>query len=305
MEAVFARREHGGHRVVLSPKGYEVEWPTGSRVYPSARQLLIALVNRNPDPPKGAADHRLTFDRYFRRGKYQSWVPPQDTLALFQPDPPNQISIPTPKPLRVDSSLTVLVEEPEIKLGIDLENRSIEVRKLFYAGFSRKMLAKGYDPEDVLQDVYVALAVRNRGKCPFDPRKSSFSHYVYMVCGCVCSNYHRRYGRLTRNEQFGVPVVGEDEYSDVANADLAVEEAGQEDAYQLLSATSTLTIRVVEEAPLAGIDPTLAERCIEFLFEGWRYREISEVMGCSIGKVSEAVKFVRKVATEWRAEMGI
>jgi DNA-directed RNA polymerase specialized sigma24 family protein len=126
-----------------------------------------------------------------------------------------------------------------------------------------------------------------------------------MVCGCVCSNYHRRYGRLTRNEQFGVPVVGEDEYSDVANADLAVEEAGQEDAYQLLSATSTLTIRVVEEAPLAGIDPTLAERCIEFLFEGWRYREISEVMGCSIGKVSEAVKFVRKVATEWRAEMGI
>lgn len=82
-------------------------------------------------------------------------------------------------------------------LGIDLgpTGRGHEVRKLLYAGFGLRMARSGYDPEDVLQEVYRALVVRNRGKCPFDARKSSFGHYVHMVISCVLSNYHRRENR--------------------------------------------------------------------------------------------------------------
>ena len=80
-------------------------------------------------------------------------------------------------------------------LGIDLDRRGVEVRRLLHAGFGLRMARGGYDPEDVLQEVYRGILVRNRGKCPFDPAKSSFGHYVHMVIECVLSNYHRRESR--------------------------------------------------------------------------------------------------------------
>lgn len=85
-------------------------------------------------------------------------------------------------------------------LGIDLERRGVEVRKLLHAGFGLRMTLGGYDPADVLQEVYRGILVRNRGKCPFDPKKSSFGHYVHMVIDCVLSNYHRREKRRSSSE---------------------------------------------------------------------------------------------------------
>lgn len=76
--------------------------------------------------------------------------------------------------------------------GIDLAKRGHEVRKLLYAGFGFRMARAGYDPEEVLQEVYRGILVRNQGKCPFDGQKSSFGHYVHMVISCVLSNYHRK-----------------------------------------------------------------------------------------------------------------
>lgn len=84
---------------------------------------------------------------------------------------------------------------PPSGLGIDLARRGVEVRRLLHAGFGLRMARAGYDPEDVLQEVYRGILVRNRGKCPFDVRRSSFGHYVHMVIECVLSNYHRRESR--------------------------------------------------------------------------------------------------------------
>jgi len=89
---------------------------------------------------------------------------------------------------------------PPVAVGIDLAVRGIEVRKLLYAGFGLRMARAGYDPEEVLQEVYRGLLVRNRGKCPFDVRKSSFGHYVHMVIECILSNYHRRESRRRESE---------------------------------------------------------------------------------------------------------
>ena len=95
-----------------------------------------------------------------------------------------------------------------VRLGIDLDRRGVEVRRLLYAGFGMRMARAGYDPEDVLQEVYRGILVRNRGRCPFDARKSSFGHYVHMVIECILSNYHRRESRRRASECVSLDDVG-------------------------------------------------------------------------------------------------
>lgn len=85
-------------------------------------------------------------------------------------------------------------------LGIDLDKRGIEVRKLFYAAFARGLVKDGYDPEEALQEVYKGLLARNLGKCPFDVTKSSFGHYVHIVTRCVLANYIRKEKRRSFHE---------------------------------------------------------------------------------------------------------
>ncbi len=78
-------------------------------------------------------------------------------------------------------------------LGIDLALRGHEVQKLFYSGgFTGTLLREGIDPEEFLQEVYRGLLARNRGRCPWDAKKSSFGHYVHIVIRCVLSNHLRR-----------------------------------------------------------------------------------------------------------------
>ena len=93
-------------------------------------------------------------------------------------------------------------------LGIDLSVRGHEVRKLFYAGgFKPVLLREGIDPDEFLQEVYRGLLARNRGKCPWDHKKSSFGHYVHIVIRCVLSNYLRR--ERLRDSREGVTDDGE------------------------------------------------------------------------------------------------
>lgn len=88
-------------------------------------------------------------------------------------------------------------------LGIDIQKRGTEVRKLLMAGFGGTIQKNGWDVEDLLQEVYLGILTRNKGACPWDESKSSFGHYVYMVCRCVVANYGRKQGRI-RREQVGV-----------------------------------------------------------------------------------------------------
>jgi DNA-directed RNA polymerase specialized sigma24 family protein len=93
-----------------------------------------------------------------------------------------------------------LIVAPKPKLGIDLAERGIEVRKLFYAAFARGLAKDGYDPEEALQEVYRGLLTRNNGSCPFDVRKSSFGHYVHIVTRCILANYIRKERRRAQFE---------------------------------------------------------------------------------------------------------
>ena len=256
----YARTEHGSHQVVADNQGFLVAWPHGSVRYLSARQTIMALVNHAPKPGPHHRDPKVTFDRYFRRGSYRR---------------------PAPAP------------------GIDLAKRGHEVRKLFYAGFGRRVIKYGYDPDDVLQEIYKGLLVRNLGKCPFDPTKSSFGHYVHMVCGCIVSNYRRRYSRLSRNEQFGVMTV-DGTVEDVSCADLAIEAPEQEDIAEMASVSASLTDMVRREAYIRDMDPMVAEGCVALLMKGYRKSEIATAIDQHPNLVARNLRMIREVATVWR-----
>jgi len=290
MEAVFARQEHGGYKVLPQNNGIKVFWPQGPKTYRSARKAIMALVNRTPDPDPRGYDPHLTFDRYFRKGRYARWqYPALDTLEMFS-----------------DESLSISEEAKEVSpqplvvhvpLGIDLENRAHEVRKLFFAGFGRTAVRKGYDPEDVLQEVYKALLVRNQGKCPWDPRKSSFGHYVHMVCRGTMSNYTRRYSRLSRNEQFGVR-THDGQIIDVAASD-AIFSSPNQDNLEHRDVREFLLRMVLKEAHIRDLEEDLVEKTFYQLSEGRLQKEIASTLEISCNKVSRFVKMIRTVSARW------
>jgi hypothetical protein len=293
-EGVFyARVRHGGHKVVADSLGFVVHWPRHGRArYKTARQTLIALINRTPKPSRTSRDPKITFDRYFRPNSQK--VPYTcDVFTLFSP----KISVAEPK-IRIKSSPDLSVE-PSLSAGIDLALRGHEVRKLFFAGYGRRVLRYGYDPEDVLQEIYQGILVRNKGKCPFDPSKSSFGHYVHMICGCIVSNYRRRYSRLERNEQFGVTSVN-GEVLDVGEADMAVSEPDQEMGLGQSMLKSTLEIEIRKAASHANMSPDLTEVCMAMMIQGHRKGEIVARTGEPPNTIAKMLKLIRTVAGEWR-----
>jgi len=306
-DTYYARWEHGNHKVIKQTGSYQVHWPKemgGVVSYPSARQTILALVNGSPVVAKGAKDPHMTFDRYFKVGRHASRrnrrSNAQDALRMFSAD----ISIvqSTVSDIAVGKHLSVAVNVVLPKPpGIDLAARGHEVRKLFYAGFGRKVLAMGYDPEEVLQEVYKGILVRNEGKCPFDPEKSSFGHYVHMVCAGRVANYHRKHSRRKRYEVFGVTSIGEPgTVIDVAEADLASVEADQLDRVAMDAATEDLTDfihrRAVENA---HADPNFVVYCAQALLNGDRRGEIAEETGKTTGQIGRVLRLVRNLTLEW------
>ena len=285
----YARSEHGGHRVVADSNGFRVSWPSGDVRYPSARQTIIALTNRSPSPQPHHRDPKITFNRYFRQGRYSKPQPPVDVWSMFTSD----LTV-EDVPLQIKSSPSLSIEK--VVKGIDLAKRGHEVRKLFYAGFGRRVVKYGYDPDDVLQEVYQGLLVRNNGKCPFDPSKSSFGHYVHMVCGCIVSNYRRRYSRLSRNEQFGV-LGAEGEVVDVREADLASCDENQSETVMEKQLRNELLDMVEDHFEGVGEDVALGMECFSLMSQGYRKREIAERVGTEPSKATKILKLVRQAVT--------
>ena len=192
---------------------------------------------------------------------------------------------------------------PMQTVGIDLERRSHEVRKLLFAGFGRRMYACGYDPEDVLQEVYRGLLVRNSGKCPWDPAKSSFGHYVHMVCSCILSNYHRKQHRTREMEQVGLlnPLGSEGEgtrYTDVASSATVASRAMlvQEDCLMMEEAQDLLAQM---QQGSQDAESRLAAKVLPLLLAGTPREDIASSLGVSPASLSRALSHLRKQAAAW------
>lgn len=165
-------------------------------------------------------------------------------------------------------------------IGIDLHNRYEEVRKLIYKGFRARILASGFDLEDVVQEIYLGLMVRNNGQCPWDARKSSFGHYVHMVTRCLLANYHRR---EVRRPERNADALGPDH--DLGLYDLEHGESGERLALDSLQ-------RFLGEGT--------SKKVLKPLLEGKSKREIASEVGLPESAVAKAIAQLRGSASTWK-----
>lgn len=89
-------------------------------------------------------------------------------------------------------------------LGIDIEKHKEDIKNLFYKRQGQKLMKTGVDTEEVLQEVYKGILIRNRGSCPFDPEKSAMSTYIVMVVDCITMNYMNKFNRTSDRFVTGV-----------------------------------------------------------------------------------------------------
>jgi hypothetical protein len=189
-------------------------------------------------------------------------------------------------------------------LGIDLVNRSHEVRKLLFAGFAGKMLSRGYSGEDVLQEIYRGLLVRNKGKCPWDKRKSSFGHYVHMAINCILTNYHRKESKRADRDHLPLTRKGEDgdELDDMGwlgHGDIHHgAEVGDMMALKALSV-------YLSQLPDESIEAEIGRTILPMVTAGCTRREIVAETGHKESHVSRALAWVRHQVALWATEMGM
>ena len=334
-EVLFSRSDakHGlkAIRVESSPDGrrlYRVRSEDGMiTAYDSARQLLVALTGH----PQA---RHWTFERYFRLWKYRpaklraaempgnrptldvfgitpSIIDPFEGLTLppMGKDAPRVITF-SPA-LTITSSFPLLERVPNLDealtvssrptvFGIDLVRRGREVAKLFYAGFGARVAGAGIDPEEVLQEVYRGLLVRNAGTCPWDARKSSFGHYVHMVCSCIVSNFFRRENRRRAMEQVGIRSrtgEGLESIVDVASDDallppgesaLLGDEGAFSDLLQYINYNGTPEAR-------AHVD------VLRLMRLGFNRSEVARQLGLPAPLVSRLFAVFQEIVLEWSA----
>lgn len=300
VRVLYSRAEDGkpsGPLVIqaLSDGTYRVGDGSASLTYQSTRQLLIGLTHH-------PAGRNWTFDRYFRTGRY-SIDPGMESpiMDLFG----STTSITTS--LSVRPRMTTGQMSPNLLtvagngLGVDLKNRSGEVAKLLFAGFGRRIYALGYDPEDVLQEVYKGILIRNRGKCPWDARKSSFGHYVHMVAGCILSNYHRRESRRRQVEQIGMnaPDQNDGGFTNVNAADAC---ASRVDCASYLDTSAMVDKDFIDYlcqrvSPQAGRQ--MALQVLPLAIEGHGRQEIAQALNVPLAHIANALKTIKATMSEW------
>jgi hypothetical protein len=167
--------------------------------------------------------------------------------------------------------------------GIDLHGRAQEVVKLLYAGFGSLIRRTNLDPEEVRQEVFAALLIRNKGKCPWDAKKSSFGHYCHLVIGCVINNLLKR---RTTDKRKGetVDISG---MRKLSNSD---------------SAESELTLRKDLKRSIDASTPigVLAVEIFDQVAEGRGPKEIGDALNIDARKIAKAVAHIRAAATAWQ-----
>lgn len=296
---LYTRWEHGNLPVDIhetqqgnrTRRRMTLHLPEGSRIeFESQGGFLAYLYGTN---------NRIPFERYFRLSDRRDsgivLAGVDDVLAYCRPG-------------GLGRTVSPLGGRPR---GIDLEERGIEVRKILFARFGRKIVAMGYDPHDVLQEVFKKLLTANQGKHPYDPEKSSFGHYVYMVCDSALRNYRKKEERRSKKLKLGVAVF-EDDRRVVLDAGEAVESKHR------IQASGDLVHS--PESGMAGIMAIeslqdrigtgsrrheLACRIVEAFHEGCTKRELARRLGVTSREIREAFDIVREHAAMWAEENGI
>lgn len=211
-----------------------------------------------------------------------------------------------------DRAFSLELDRLEGRVGIDLAERSTrtgsvykadEVRRLLWRGFAGKMLSQGYDPDDVLQEVYRGLLVRNKGKCPWDGEKSSFGHYVHMVISCVLTNYHRK--DVRRIDRDALPLVGpvgrDGEEMEMAWGAVEIHQGSEVADMLALEQLAVYLEGLPDDAPEAE----LGRQILPLVASGHQRGEIVREVGAKPSLVSRALAWLRRQTALWATESGM
>lgn len=276
METLYTRYEDGAFPVVVNGEQITLTRPEGSRVFRSKRSAL-SEITQTP----GARN--WTWDRYFKQRRFAT----PTTRLMYTTDSVFDLFAPEPQ---VTPVVKRRVYPKQETMGVDLVKRGHEVRKLLFAGFGQKIKSAGYDPDDVLQEVYKGILIRNNGACPFDPNKASFGHYVHMVCNCVVSNFHRKMSRQRKVE----PLADETD-------ELVMEQAsGGQSVETDELVTSDFGSVLLTESPFEdALGPSVEARIFTLLRQGHTRSEIADNLGLSKALVSKTLTSIRAEAREW------
>jgi len=267
MEILYSRYVDGSIPVYIHDNGlYEIRPPDKDPIIcKTAKQLLTNLIGH---------PRNWSLDRYFGKGIY---APPE-----VQPISPI---------FELFESGDVILNAP---YGIDLEQRGDEVAKLLFAGFHNWIFGCHYDPQDVLQEVYKGILIRNRGTCPFDADKASFGHYVHRVCQCVLSNYHRKQSKKNKIETTGIY-----SYQDGVWKETDVSDGSLEDSSCTVSEDNMIVddlVKVLMDRPIRI--NRLAAKIVPLLGQGYNQGDIARQLKTSKLEVSRAMKVIQEYAEQ-------
>jgi DNA-directed RNA polymerase specialized sigma24 family protein len=162
------------------------------------------------------------------------------------------------------------------------------------------MARSGYDPEEVLQEVYRKILTANRGRNPWDPGRCSFGHYVHMVCGSALKNHHRKQKRVSDREVLGASRPGDDAADGVDVSQVAV--APPDQHLGLVSMVESLGAFIEKTQPEDVVRDVILRVLIPGLVGGETRREMLERSGVSTGVLQKAVSRLRETTRVWQVE---
>ena len=200
----------------------------------------------------------------------------------------------------IPAALTILMPR---RIGVDLKNRHQEIAKLLYAGFGNSIRTNGYDFDDVLQEVFRKLLASNQGTKPWNPDRSSFGHFVHMVCRSALFNYHRKKNRIKAHEQIGLKGRSDGGFVEMDAGDERTRWAqhGTQPAHPN-AALRDLQAHLLAQAssrPSLQADATLAADILPLVREGYGRGEIARIRGLKPNTVSKALAYMRTHAASW------
>jgi hypothetical protein len=315
---------------------YEVERPEGICVYTSARRLLkdvtgyrrppsfhqyfrldrensyekpnlLILLDQNanrvlvPGISSDPKQTRIAFDSL--ETETQTWKEELDRSKELLRKPARSKGM-QEELVGLDEISRGLIEEldryaylfPSRQFGIDLVNRAHEVRKLLFAGFRGKMLSKRYEPEDVLQIIYMGLLARNKGKCPWDPKKSTFGYYVHMCINGILTNYHRKESRREDKEFVDIDDV------------VGLAGSVSIDAYGAGDELAREGLKLWLSQPKHGgntQEGRLAIKLLPLVGDGYTRREIVQKTGLKETAITKALAHLKRWSAVWAEEIGV
>ena len=123
-------------------------------------------------------------------------------------------------------------------LGVDVALKARDIRKITLAHVPPP---KGVDPDDYVQEIFLAITRRNKLAGAYDPRRGSFSHYIVMIARSVRSHIREREGRWARHEL--TPAEELDRYRDEAEP-IEEFEDDNERAYEFVTSPPPLLFTV-------------------------------------------------------------